>query len=434
MPVFKQKRANGKESKTYSCSVWIKGKKTTRSLRTTHKDRAEQRERELLQVIELQEMGRPVPSHLFGAPSRSIAEYLKEYENSLRSRDFKAKHVHDTVTRIETLCRACKWSELEDISPITFERWRSGVPRCERTGRTLGGKTIVEYLTSIRAFLNWLKRQGIVEKNVLEHVEKGDIRGTERKKRRVWTDEDLERFMQYGKPPKRADYRLAVWILRWTGLRKNELATLRWGDLHLDAESPFLIVRSGVSKNRKNERVPLMGKVSAKLHSIRSDNWTTETKVLPFKIPGSEQLKADLKRAGVVYRNDFGDLDFHALRYTFGHWLASNGVPLLTIQSILRHSDPSTTARHYMNVAGLSMNKTLEEVFKASDAAEKCTPNCTPLTVPEGLSQSQPVTNKGVLGNIQEIVNEAVSRALAPYVTQGLSTPNGWPNTCEKAN
>lgn len=66
----------------------------------------------------------------------------------------------------------------------------------------------------------------------------------------------------------------------------------------------------------------------------------TTDKVLTFRIPGSEQLKADLKRCGIEYRTEDGDLGIHALRYSFGHWLATQGASISEIQTILRHSYP----------------------------------------------------------------------------------------------
>ncbi|MBC2594651.1 site-specific integrase, partial [Ruficoccus amylovorans] len=391
---------------------------------TTHLDRALKHEKELKQGIALQEQGLPVPSHLFGAPTRKILDLVADYERSHTAKRLRQKHIHDTVTRIKTLAEVCNWEDLGDITPTGFEQWRGQVPVCERTGRELSAKTINEYLLSMRAFLNWLKKQGIIERDPLEYVEKCETRGNETKNRREWTDDELETFMRYGKPPHRADYRIGIWLLHWTGLRKNELQNPRWGDVFIDDGKAQAIIRAKYSKGRTSEQIPLMPKVVAQLHSMRPKKWKPEDKVLPFRLPGSEQFRVDQERAGLVYKNEFGDHDFHSLRYSHGHWLAVRGVPLLVIQAILRHKDPSTTARHYMNIAKLAANKTLEEVY----ASEGCTPNCTPLDGQEGLLRSQTVTKSGKLEVLQIAVGDALSRALAPFVTQGLNPVNGCPS------
>ncbi len=436
MNVFKQRRRQGQTvavAKKYSGSYrlpWMLHKSTI-ALQTTDKGIAEKRLKEYIRVRELEHEGLPIPSHLWGAPTRTIATLVKDYESSLKSQGLNEKHVHDSITRIETISFACKWNTISDVNPAAFEKWRSGAPTNIRTGRPLSVKTLNEYLTSLRAFMNWLKSLGVIEKDPLEFVPKGETRGNEQKKRREWTDGEMEAFMERGKPPQRKDYRLGVWLLRWTGLRKNELTSLRWGDVFLEESIPYLLIRANISKNRKEERVPLMQKVAKKLRELRPAKFKKNQRVLPFTLPGSEQLRADLKRAGVHYRNDFGDLDFHALRYTFGHWLAVQGISLPVIQSILRHVDPSTTAKHYMNVAKLSQNEDVTKLFAKDD----CTPICTPEFGAEGLLRSQPDKSPDKPNALQLLEDKLDRLTLALSDALGHKPQNGcpgWDRTSDK--
>ncbi|MGE9295988.1 MAG: tyrosine-type recombinase/integrase, partial [Puniceicoccales bacterium] len=330
MHVFKQRRRQGANVVTanhYSGSYrlpWM-DTKTTVALKTQDKEIATKRLRQLIQVRELEHEGKPVPSHLWGAPKRDIGKLLEEYRSTVASKGRNSKHVHDTVKRVETLAAACGWVSIDAISPNDFERWRASAPVNPRTHRKLSIKTVNEYLVSVRSFINWLRKLGYLERDPLEFVQKGETRGNEEKRRRVWTSEDLNAFMERGKPPYRADYRVAVWLLAWTGLRKKELQGLRWGEVSFDSKYSYLVVRAEQSKNRKRERVRLMAQVADRLLEMRPVDYKPTDKVLTFRIPGSEQLKADLARAGVDYRNEEGDLDFHALRFTFGHWLATQG-------------------------------------------------------------------------------------------------------------
>lgn len=379
MRAFKpRRRVNGKTvvAESYSGSYrmdWMKSKSTV-ALKTTDKTIAERHLRDYCKMLELRHEGLPIPSGLWGAPTLDLVELTEDYAKALASKRRSEKHIHDTVRRIRVTAEACGWETVEDVTAASFEKWRSGDLIGEKTGKPLSVKCVNEHLVSLQAFLNWLKRLGHIEKNVLAYVEKGETRGHETKRRRVWTLEELTLFMEKGKPLKRADYRIAIWLLHWTGLRKEELATLRWGDVFLDKLDPHVIIRAENSKNHKTERVPLMAKVATKLQEIRPEGAETVDPVLTFAIPGTDQFKRDQERVGLVYSNEFGDLDFHSLRHTFGYILAINGVPLTTIQQILRHKHYSTTKRHYLKVQQLLQPQSLKDLF----GSESFTPETAP--------------------------------------------------------
>jgi hypothetical protein len=94
-----------------------------------------------------------------------------------------------------------------------------------------------------------------------------------------------------------------------TGLRKSELANLRWSDLHLDEASPWLKVRAEIAKNARSAAIPLRS------------------------IPAKDA--------------DGRVVDVHALRHTTASYLASAGVPPRTAQALMRHSDIRLTLGTY---------------------------------------------------------------------------------------
>ncbi|MGB0372134.1 MAG: tyrosine-type recombinase/integrase [Opitutales bacterium] len=364
--VYRQRRKlNGKTSlaKTYSGGYalpWQTGRRTV-ALKTADKRIAEKRLDQFVRCLELEHEGEPIPSNLWGAPKREIKDLLDDYKRGLLSKRRAERHVHDTCTRIETLCKKLSWKTLDDIAPLGFERWRSRGPLNERTERPISAKTLNEYLVSIKAFVNWAIKLGYMESNPLKSIEKVETRGAETKKRRAWSDEEFETFMTEG-TPHRADYRAAVFLLRWTGLRKNELQRLTWGDVFIDGDKPFMTVRSSVSKNHKEESIPLLGIAADYFKLLRPEHWKGSQKVLGFTIPASKQLKYDLKRLDITYSNEVGDLDFHALRHTFGTWLVSQGVPLKEVQVLMRHSDINMTANRYTDVTRLPIARTISDL------------------------------------------------------------------------
>ena len=113
---------------------------------------------------------------------------MNDYRKALLSKHRAEKHVHDICKRIETL----------------------------------SAKTLNEYLFSVNAFIHWTEKLGYIDKNPLKYIEKVETRGHERKKRRAWTDDEFDKFMSV--PPQyREDYRSAIFLMRWTGLRVKEV-------------------------------------------------------------------------------------------------------------------------------------------------------------------------------------------------------------------
>ncbi len=66
---------------------------------------------------------------------------------------------------------------------------------------------------------------------------------------------------------------------------------------------------------------------------------------------GAAMLRVDLEAAGIPYVDEYGLVaDFHALRHSFASLLNQAGVPLVTAQQLMRHSDPRLTSNVYTHV------------------------------------------------------------------------------------
>jgi integrase len=116
----------------------------------------------------------------------------------------------------------------------------------------------------------------------------------------------------------------------YTGLRRDELQSLQWGDVHLDAEPPYLSLRGSTTKNKQTDKLPLYEAVARVLKEIRPANATEGDPVFP-RLPGIKRFKSDLKKAGIPFIDGQGHrLDFHALRHTFCTIVGGTGiVPLV---------------------------------------------------------------------------------------------------------
>ena len=54
-----------------------------------------------------------------------------------------------------------------------------------------------------------------------------------------------------------------------TGLRRKELASVQWGDVHLEVERPFILVRCATTKNRKANKIYLKSQLARMLADIK---------------------------------------------------------------------------------------------------------------------------------------------------------------------
>lgn len=108
------------------------------------------------------------------------------------------------------------------------------------------------------------------------------------------------------------------------------------------------------------------------------DNWVFASKTAKGKVPrsassaGQDYLRPAAMKAGVIpegYRGRFG---WHNLRHSLATFFAANEVNLPVIQSMLRHSRPSTTAiyMHRVNAAQLTAQAKFLEAINVAKAQE----------------------------------------------------------------
>ena len=140
-------------------------------------------------------------------------------------------------------------------------------------------------------------------------------------------------------------YRLAV----ETDLRSSELRSLTRSSFDLNQVEPAVTVASAYTKNEETTTIPLRKEFAAellvslanKMPSARAFNMPSKDRVI-------DMLRADLKSAGIAYRDESDRVvDFHALRHTCGSWLAAAGVYPKVIQRLVRHSTITLTMDGY---------------------------------------------------------------------------------------
>jgi integrase len=151
-------------------------------------------------------------------------------------------------------------------------------------------------------------------------------------------------------------------LLLMLGLRRSELASLRWQ--HVDLKRRTLTLPT--SKSGKSHLLPIPSPAAQILEGLPSrgtDEWVfpadSKSKHLENPTPIWHRIRL---RAGVP------DARIHDLRRTLGSWLAADGYGLPLIGKALNHANPASTAiyaRLNLDPVRVMLEKNAQMMFPA---------------------------------------------------------------------
>ena len=376
--VYRTKRRRGGkvvQSRLYRARLRFPGETKVRdiSLGVTDRQVANQRLQSLIQEHERGLVGFASASQraaFDGALDMLVQEYVADLKALGRSTD----HVRHVDRRLWRLMRECGWRSLRETTSDSFLRWRSKQKQSP--------KTLNEYLAALSALCSWLRKQDRLTANPFERVSKVDTRGKQRFQRRALNDKEACALLTVSEP------RSTIYLLALhTGLRRGEINATRRDDLKLDGDRPWIRIRAGVNKNRKEQRLPLHPELVAKLQAMKLTDLSATAPVFPEGVPPMKVVRADLQAVGIPLRDDRGHrVDFHALRTTFITRLQLAGVPPREVQELARHSDMRLSTKNYMDVSQLPLAATVRQMPALGATPRSDTPTDT--HKPVGASQN----------------------------------------------
>jgi len=134
--------------------------------------------------------------------------------------------------------------------------------------------------------------------------------------------------------------RAIILIALNTGMRRNEILSLRWGNINLSEGQ--IELEAGNTKAKKKRLVPLNATAVAALRTL------PRTHDLLFRSPTRKGHIKDVKTAfhAACEKAGIDDLRFHDLRHTFGTRLVEAGVDIVTVQKLMGHSRIEMTLRY----------------------------------------------------------------------------------------
>jgi hypothetical protein len=245
-------------------------------------------------------------------------------------------------------------------------------------------------------------------------------KGFEKVKRRAFTHDEMRRLVAVS-GLSALGYLAAV----NTGLRRKELAAVQWGDVHLDAATPFILVRSNTTKNRQAGKIYLKSCLAQMLKDIKPANAAADELVFAGRIAVMSKMHKHLLAAAIpVFDGQGRKVDFHALRMTYNMNLESVGASLQVRQELLRHSDPRLTAGTYMDGTRLETASLIEKLPDYLDGKASDTQLGTQATVASSPGVAQAVTASGSFENSERAGNIDESHDLSPAVTGCHNEPS----------
>jgi integrase len=400
-------------------------KERSRSLRVRGEKAANKLMHEFVRQLEDEEAGIIAPSRQRETASANLETVLNEYLADLRAQNCAAQYVEKTGMFIRVIARTQNWLSIRDISAESFTAWRS------KLAGKRAAKTLNLYLGAMLSFLNWLVNTDRRPDNPLRKVPK--VKEFEQKRpRRACTDEEATMLLHVAPPERRLIYLIAL----HTGLRRSEIATLEWRDVHLDEADPFIQLRATPSKNRKGAVVWLHGEACEALKDERKKGVRLSDRVVQM-FRRLDAFKKDLKSAGIVYEDEFGRrFDLHAARKTFNTRMAVAGVQTRAAMHAMRHSEEGLTTKVYTD-------KTHLAVARHVCALPPLLPGNSVSAIVSGnrASRSNSTTRNDTIQQglrlADHFENEAFSYALTLSDTRGHNEENGsggWDRTNDLVN
>lgn len=240
-----------------------------------------------------------------------------------------------------------------------------------RAGTGRSASTVRQSLVVLEQAIDDAERQGLAVRNVARLVAKPRQHRTEMK---TWTARQLTSFLDKAGEDRYA----ALWRVAAFGLRRSELAGLRWVDVDFEASTVRIAhTRVAVGSNRVAAGEP---KTESGRRTVPLDPVTLESLRRFRRMQARERLAAgeSYTDTGLVAADELGGpirpellghrfariaaaaglprIRLHDLRHTAASLMHESGVvPLRTLAAMLGHADASFTLRTYAHSSDEAM-------------------------------------------------------------------------------
>lgn len=245
---------------------------------------------------------------------------------------------------VDAYARDLEWlaANVDDTDPASLTRQRLQDLLAQRFRGGLSPKSIQRWLSSIRSYFRYLRREGIVLTDPTHRL-KAPKPG--RKLPQTLDADEIAQLLEIptGEPIAVRD-RALLELFYSSGIRLSELAALRWIDVDMDER----MVRV-VGKGEKTREVPVGTMAVEALESWREEQGTwcgqspphcfTSKRGTPLT-PRAIQLRV---RHWAEHKGLWKRVHPHLLRHSFASHLLESSGDLRAVQELLGHANLSTT-------------------------------------------------------------------------------------------
>lgn len=272
--------------------------------------------------------------------SARIGEYLKFREISGSYSTYKR-----TRSCLNELCKYATSNNLRDLGGKSIARYFVDMVR-----RGKSPSTISVARAMLSGFFTWAQRMGYIDNNPMVVVPSSMFPVGAQKQGLAVTEDHYEAFKKEYEGTAMYYFVVCAWH---TGMRKSDVATLRWDEVFLD-EDPPMIRKIPIKTGRRSKatmEIPIHPELFALLsvyHSIRSDE--------------DQYVSGELARSFFNWRLDKESHEFCRRRFdmkipkgitmhSFRHaairrWMNHPNADVVTVCSMSGHSNPATLARY----------------------------------------------------------------------------------------
>jgi len=352
-----------------------------------------------------------IAAHAERPLSQHVEDYVQHLSRKrIRGRKVSGPYRNNIRARLTRVITECGWRWLRDITRDRMEKWLEDA-EADGSGRAAGGggmaaATRNEYLTSIIAFCNWAVKTDRLARSPVVGIGKADCQSDRRHVRRALSAEEVARLLDAARRRPIAELgRTSVPLpdeekcgrSTWTkepftganfercyadgldrlrgkrqrrlaletigreralfyllavlaGLRRGKLASLTFGQLHLNAvPMPFLDLDPDDAKSGHGASIPLRADVVGELrrHLAARPDVRYDEKLFD-RPPTIRIFDADCQAGGIPKTDPRNRVvDNHAFRHTFGTHLSASGVHPRTAMAAMRHSRMELTMNYY---------------------------------------------------------------------------------------
>ena len=255
----------------------------------------------------------------------------------------KSRHLPDTLDNIDTKL-------LREYVLYLMKRTRyDGHPFTPAKIELLSSATIHGHVRTLRAFFNWLVREGLAQNNAAKDLKPPKVI---RKVVSTLSDEEIGAILNaFSTSPSDAKNQTLFMLLLDTGLRIGELVNLKMDDVHMD--EGYLKV---VGKGKKERIVPIGNNAQKALQRYlfrfrpKPINPVINNVFLSASSKPLTENSIKLMFTRLAKRSGVCRLHAHLCRHTFATRFLINGGDVFSLQQILGHSTLEMV-RHYVNLA-----------------------------------------------------------------------------------